>query len=310
MSNRFPYGNDLENVQEWIGRRGSPSNTWHIQFLGGANSLDDCQFHFLLHGLDSLTTAYCTLEGGGLGAPLGPRGLIKIPRNTRDVRDMMSDEIREDLDQQIEGSAINRRLSLPFLDTQAQSSVWSRCYNLSEEKQFMTRTTRNPFSLDDLDGSSTKVEVVSSSLVLFQVMSLEFSFPGDVEDGLIPVNMGSSEVNLSVPGHSVGVYNCKWRVVSWENNFRNRCPFRKGGENHIFTNNRFLHYLPPYTGYLFATRKEYLKHFPNGDYPFWQDIFPQLNESVVHFLENDWAGSVGGWAGQLPASYISEYGPS
>ncbi|ABD55935.1 hypothetical protein [Jannaschia sp. CCS1] len=309
MSNSFPYGNDLAQVEEWIGQRTSPSNTWHVQYLGGANSLDDCEFHFLMHGLDSLTTAHCVLTGGGMGLPFGPRGFVSIPRNTRDVRDMLSGEAREDLQQRFAAQQTEGRLNMPFVDRQAQSNVWARCYNLSEEKQFMTRTTRNPFSLDDLDGAQTQVEVLSSSFVVFQMMSLEFSFPGDEADGLQPATMGSAEMNLSLPGTTAGTYSCTWRVESWTNNFYSRCPFRKGGEQHRFTTNRFLHYLPPYTGYLFATREEYLQYFPDQSYPYWQDLFPQLNESAVHFLDNAWAGSVGGWAGPLPASYLEEYGP-
>ncbi|WP_193743440.1 hypothetical protein [Tateyamaria sp. ANG-S1] len=310
MSNQFPYGNDLANVHKWIGQRETPSNNWHIQFLGGGNSLDDCELHFLLHGLDSLTTAYCVLTGRGLGLPFGPRGLVNIPRNTRDVQDMISDEIRNDFEETQQQALLEAQLALPFLDQHAQSNIWAQCFNLSQEKQFMTRYTRTPFSLADLDGAQTEVEVVSSSFVLFQMISMEFSFPTDEQDGLSAVNMGSAEANLSMPGHTAGRYNCRWRIEHWYNNFYSRCPFRKDGDQHRFSSNRFLHYLPPFTGYLFRTRREYLKHFPEQSYPYWQDIFPQLNESAEHFLDNAWAGSVGGWAGPLPASYIREYGPS
>ncbi|MBP8931915.1 MAG: hypothetical protein KBG46_11650, partial [Paracoccus sp.] len=63
--NSFPYGKDLKKVHEWIGQEDCPSNSWHIQYLGGAASLDDCEFHFLMHGMDNLVTAHCVLKGGG-----------------------------------------------------------------------------------------------------------------------------------------------------------------------------------------------------------------------------------------------------
>lgn len=310
MTESFPYGNDLAKVEQWIGRRESKSNAWHIQFLGGSNSLDDCEFHFLMHGLDSLTAAHCVLKGNGFGLPIGPRGFVSIPRNTRDVQQTIRNEITQDFQQNFEGDLLEGQIATPFLDTQAQSNVWRQCYNLSQEKQFMTRTTVNAFSLAELQGSRSRVEVVSSSFVVFQMVDLEFSFPGDEEMGLLPVGMGSGEANLSMPGTTAGSYACTWEVRSWTNNFYNRCPFRKGGENHVFTNNGFLHFLPPYTGYLYRTREDYEAVHPEGDYPFWQDLFPQLNESMEHFMDTPWAGyRTGGWVGDLPASYIAEYGP-
>jgi len=38
---QFPYGNNLSKVSEWIGRWDTPFNSWYVQNLGGAASLDD-----------------------------------------------------------------------------------------------------------------------------------------------------------------------------------------------------------------------------------------------------------------------------
>lgn len=309
MSSEFPYGNDLAKVRDWIGRFDSPSNRWHIQYLGGANSLDDCEFHFLLHGMDSLTSAHAVLTGSGLGLPIGPKGFVNLPKSGRDIGEMFSEEIREDHKQIFDGVLTENNLSKPFLDKQAQSMVWQSCYNLDEEKQYITRWTKNAFSLEDLSKSKTSVEVVSNSFVIFEMMSFDFHLPGDESDGLQPVNMGSAETSLSMPGSTVGKYSCGWQIRSWKDNFYSRCPYRKGGDRGRFTDNRFLHYLPPYTGYLYRTREDYIRAYPKQDYPFWQDLFPQLNESAEHFMNNDWAGSTGGWADDVPASYIREYGP-
>jgi hypothetical protein len=309
VSTEFPYGKNLAKVHEWIGQFDTPSNKWHIQFLGGTNSLDDCEFHFLLHGLDSLTSAHAVLKGSGLGLPIGLKGTVDIPRSGRDVKQMISDEIKEDYNQALSSAETERAIAKPFLDTQAQSNVWRSCYNMSEEKQFITRWTANSFSLSDLSNSSTTVEVVSSSFVVIEMMSLDFNFPGDRENGLRATNMGSAEAAISLPGSTVGKYNCKWEIRSWKNNFYARCPFRKDGDRARFTENRFLHYLPPYSGYLYRTREDYLRAYPKEDYPFWQDLFPQLNESVEHFMNSGWVGPAGGWINDVPESYIREYGP-
>jgi hypothetical protein len=308
MSNEFPYGNDLAKVKDWIGRFESRSNNWHIQFLGGANSMDDCELHFLLHGMDSLTSAHAVLTGSGLSLPITPKG-FDIPRTGRDVRKMISEEIREDHEQALDGTIMESNLSKPFLDNYAQSNVWKSCYNLEEEKQYMTRWTRNAFSLSDLSKTETEVNIVSGSVVIFEMMSIDFHLPGDESEGFTPTKMSSAESGLSTPGLTYGKYNCKWQIRSWKDNFYSRCPYRKGGDRGRFTGNRFLHYLPPYTGYLYRTREDYLRAFPQKDYPFWQDLFPQLNESVEHFMGDKWAGSDGGWIDDVPWSYIEEYGP-
>ena len=306
--NSFPYGKDLKKVHEWIGQEDCPSNSWHIQYLGGAASLDDCEFHFLMHGMDNLVTAHCVLKGGGLGLPIGPKG-ISIPRSMKDVSDTYSEETREDLDQIKDEDELREKISQPFLDRYANQSVWTRCYNLGEQKQYMTRTTRTPFSLADLRNAKTKVSVVATSVILVEWETLTFQFPRAEEDNLQPAEMGGGEAGFSMPGSTVGTYNCRWEIRDWYNNFYSRCPFRKDGERNRFTTNEFLHYLPPYTGYLFWSYKDYLKSYPDKSYPFWQGLFPQLNKSLEHFMDNDWAGETGGWAGDLPQSYIDEFGP-
>ncbi|MFP3385904.1 hypothetical protein [Tritonibacter sp. SIMBA_163] len=314
---QFPYGNDLSKVSEWIGRWETPSNSWYVQYLGGAASLNDCEFHFLLHGMDNLVSAHCVLTGIGLGLPIGPKGFVSIPKTAKDIRDLVGGEVREDIDQAWSNSQLEGKLNQPiipnadkpFQDRLAQSNIWETCFNLEEEKQYMHRTTATPFSLADLSEASCDVEVVSGSFVIIQWDKLSFSFPGDSNDSFPPIEMGSASAGFSMPGHTAGKYNCKWQVREWHNNFYNRCPFRKGGDNNIFTTNRFLLYLPPYTGYLFWTFEDYLEVFPDKSYPFWQGIFPQLNQSMEHFMDNEWAGSVGGWAGDLPQSYISEFAP-
>lgn len=303
----FPYGKDLAKVAEWIGQWDTPSNTWYIQYLGGSASLDDCEFHFLLHGMDNLVSAHCVLTGSGLGLPLGPKGMVSIPRKLNELKDTLGGEAKEDLEQVFKRRELIGKLDKPFVDRLAQASVWQSCFNLSEEKQYMQRTTAKPFSLADLSRTSCSVEVLSSSFIFVEWEKLSFSFPGDAEDALKPSEMGSASRVFKLPGHTAGKYFCKWRVVEWHNNFYSRCPFRKDGDKHIFTNNRFLLHLPPYTGYLFWTYEEYLSVFPDKSYPFWQGLFPQLNNSLEHFMDNLWAGDIGGWAGDLPASYIQEF---
>ena len=306
--NQFPYGKDLKKVHEWIGRDDCPSNSWHIQYLGGSASLDDCEFHFLFHGMDNLVSAHCVLTGGGLGIPIGVRG-VSLPRTVRDVRETLSDETKQDLEQRRADDETTQGVQKPFLDQVSNESVWNGCYYLGDQKQWMTRTTNTPFSLADLRGYPTRVEVVATSFVFVEFETLSFQFPRADEDNLQPSEMGGGEAGFSLPGSTVGIYQCKWQVRGWKNNFYLRCPFKHGGEKNVFTTNRFLHYLPPYTGYLYWTYDEYLAAYPDKSYPYWQGLFPQLNQSLEHFMDNEWAGKTGGWAGDLPQSYIDEFGP-
>lgn len=187
--NQFPYGNDLKKVREWIGREESLSNTWHIQYLGGSASLDDCEFHFLLHGMDNLVSAHCVLTGRGLGLPIGPRG-VSLPRTVRDVREVISDEIKQDFEQQRESAETTNSISRPFLDRVSNEAVWNGCYYLGDQRQWMTRTTETPFSLADLRDYRTRVEVVASSFIFVEFETLSFQFPRSEQDNLQPSEMG------------------------------------------------------------------------------------------------------------------------
>ncbi|MBL3563044.1 hypothetical protein [Rhodovulum sulfidophilum] len=199
-------------------------------------------------------------------------------------------------------------ISLPFLDSISEPSVWNSCFNLTSEKRYLTRFPDAPFSLKDMDGASSSVEVVGASAIFVQWETISFALPKSEGDKFPPVEMGSASRGFALPGTSVGKYSCRWKVLEWKDSFYARRPYRKRGENSIFTSNIFPLHLPPYSGYLFRTRDEYIKFFPDRSYLFWQDLFPQINESLEHFMDNEWAGSVGGWVGDVPNSYIEEFG--
>lgn len=150
----------------------------------------------------------------------------------------------------------------------------------------MTRFSDAPFSLKYMDGVSSSIEVVGASAIFVQWEAISFVLPESGGDEFPPAEMGAASRGFSLPGTSIGKYYCRCKVLEWKENFYARCPYRKGGENGIFTSNRFLLHLPSYSAYLFWTRDEYLKFFLDRSYPFWRDLFPQINESMEHFMGN------------------------
>ncbi len=75
MSDIFPYGNNLDKPNSWVGYRNTKSSTWLVSYV---NSFAiGCGYHsFIFFGLESLSIGVVTLNGCGpvVEAPIGRLG--------------------------------------------------------------------------------------------------------------------------------------------------------------------------------------------------------------------------------------------
>ncbi|MDD7971404.1 hypothetical protein [Roseinatronobacter alkalisoli] len=60
MSNTFPFGNDLNQAESWLGHMNAKSLNWRVYYDGGLSLI--CGYHsFIFLGLDSLTIGIANL---------------------------------------------------------------------------------------------------------------------------------------------------------------------------------------------------------------------------------------------------------
>lgn len=197
----FPFGNNLVDRDNWLGRLDTKSGNYIISYEGNFSVV--CGYHsFILLGLDSLTISIISLTGCGpsVGLPVGKAIGALNPRRSRAMEQMW--------DTQSDVRALDGHLDLDREQAGHESGI--QLYAKMRQGLAQTLTVHKPFSMNDLWGSSGAVvgaEVEARNSASIYMVEASDGFLGSelLFGQNTVVNQGTGTVSASIGG-LIGVW--------------------------------------------------------------------------------------------------------